>query len=197
MAAGTANEFSIKTFASKLVGGGALASLFQANITEAQGTLKAAIGDFSFLCKAANFPTSSIDVTEVSYMGRPFRVPGNRAAQDWTTTIYNDENFKIRNGFENWMELISSHVSNKRASKMEGINSYSGTLNVQQMHKTGGATKKDYVFTLSLGSYNQSPFFREIRTGDWADRKTVPGIPIPQSRYFRIFPAKFLKKISG
>ena len=31
-------------------------------------------------------------------------------------------------------------------------------------------------------------FFREIRTGDWADRKTVPGIPIPQSRYFRIFP---------
>ena len=31
-------------------------------------------------------------------------------------------------------------------------------------------------------------FFREIRTGDWADRKTVPGIMIPQSRYFRLFP---------
>ena len=145
MAAGTANEFSIKTFTSHLLGGGALASLFQANITEAQGALDTT--DFSFLCKAANFPTSSIDVTEVSYMGRPFRVPGNRAAQDWTTTIYNDENFKIRNGLENWMELISSHVSNVRASKMESINSYTGTLNVQQMHKTGGATKKDYVFT--------------------------------------------------
>ena len=95
MAAGTANEFSIKTFTSKLVGGGALASLFQANITEAQGALDTT--DFSFLCKAANFPTSSIDVTEVSYMGRPFRIPGNRAAQDWTTTIYNDEKSSIKN----------------------------------------------------------------------------------------------------
>jgi hypothetical protein len=143
----SANDFSIKTFTSKLVGGGALASLFQANITEAQGALQSVIGDFAFLCKAANFPTSSIDVTEISYMGRPFRVPGNRAAQDWTTTIYNDENFKLRNGFENWMELISSHVSNKRNTGMESINSYTGTLNVQQMQKTGGATAKDYVFT--------------------------------------------------
>tara|TARA_Y100001938_G_scaffold3980_2_gene4981 strand:+ start:39 stop:9392 length:9354 start_codon:yes stop_codon:yes gene_type:complete len=31
-------------------------------------------------------------------------------------------------------------------------------------------------------------FFREIRTGDWADRKTVPGVLIPQARYFRLFP---------
>ena len=140
-----ANAFSIDTFTAKLTDGGALASLFQANITESQG-----IGvpdDFAFLCKAANFPTSSIDVTEINYMGRPFRIPGNRAAQDWTTTIYNDENFSIRNSLENWMEQISSHVSNKRATGMSGINSYTGTLNVQQLQKTGGTAGKQYIFT--------------------------------------------------
>ena len=98
--------------ASKLGGGGALASLFQVEISEFKGNWAGdAAENFSFLCKASNFPTSSIDVTEINYMGRPFRIPGNRAAQDWTTSIYNDENFAIRNALENWITLQLDHAA--------------------------------------------------------------------------------------
>ena len=31
-------------------------------------------------------------------------------------------------------------------------------------------------------------FFKMIRTGDWADRNLKTGMPMPQSRYFRLFP---------
>ena len=90
-------DFSIDKFTSKLSQGGALASLFKAEMNRAKGQASGAVSEsFGFLCKASNFPTSSIDVTEINYMGRPIRIPGNRAAQDWTTTIYNDEDLKIR-----------------------------------------------------------------------------------------------------
>jgi len=143
-----ANAFSIDTFTSKLTAGGALASLFQAEISEFKGNWTGDAKDnFSFLCKASNFPTSSIDVTDINYMGRPFRIPGNRAAQDWTTTVYNDEGFEIRNALENWMEQISSHTSNKRQSGMSAINSYTGTMNIKQLKKEGGIAGKNYIFT--------------------------------------------------
>ena len=142
-----ATDFSIDKFTSKLSQGGALASLFKAEMNRAKGQASGAVSEsFGFLCKASNFPTSSIDVTEINYMGRPIRIPGNRAAQDWTTTVYNDEDFKIRSGLENWMEQISSHAFNKRQSGMIGINSYTGELTIEQLAKAGGEAGKEYKF---------------------------------------------------
>ena len=142
-----ATDFSIDKFTSKLSQGGALASLFKAEMNRAKGQASGAVSEsFGFLCKASNFPTSSIDVTEINYMGRPIRIPGNRAAQDWTTTIYNDEDFKIRSGLENWMELISSHAFNKRQASMVTINSYTGELTIEQLKKAGGSAGKKYTF---------------------------------------------------
>ena len=139
-------DFSIDKFTSNLKQGGALASLFRASMTRGKGQAQGAAEQFGFLCKASNFPTSSIDVTEINYMGRPIRIPGNRAAQHWTTTIYNDEDFKIRSGLENWMELISSHAFNKRQASMVTINSYTGELTIEQLKKAGGSAGKKYTF---------------------------------------------------
>ena len=121
--------FSIDTFTSNLKMGGALASLFEASVTGTQGAVfNADMNNFKFLCKATTLPGDTIDVATVTYMGRGINIPSNRAAVQWTTTIYNDEGMEIRNNVESWMEQLNSHKSNVRASAMTQIQSYTGTL---------------------------------------------------------------------
>ena len=137
--------FSIDTFTEKLANGGALGSLFQCNLVTAQGT-GSTINDFKFLCKGATLPGSAVEAATVTYMGRAIQLPGNRAAAQLTTSVYNDEYMEIRNHIENWMELLNSHRTNKRAVGMQQINSYTGTLTVEQLHKTGAGVTKGYEF---------------------------------------------------
>ena len=137
--------FSIDTFTEKLASGGALGSLFQCNLVTAKGT-GSSINDFKFLCKGATLPGSTVEAATVTYMGRAIQLPGNRAAAQLTTSVYNDENMEIRNHIENWMELLNSHRTNKRAAGMQQINSYTGSLTVEQLHKTGTGVTKGYEF---------------------------------------------------
>ena len=111
----------------------------------AQGT-GSDIGNFKFLCKGASLPGSAVEAATVTYMGRAIQLPGNRAAAQLTTSVYNDENMEIRNHIENWMELLNSHRTNKRAVGMQQINSYTGSLTVEQLHKTGSGVTKSYEF---------------------------------------------------
>ena len=137
--------FSIDTFTEKLASGGALGSLFQCNLVTAKGS-GSVINDFKFLCKGASLPGSAVEAATVTYMGRAIQLPGNRAAAQLTTSVYNDENMEIRNHIENWMELLNSHRTNKRAAGMQQINSYTGSLTVEQLHKTGSGVTKNYEF---------------------------------------------------
>ena len=137
--------FSIDTFTEKLASGGALGSLFQCNLVTAQGS-GSVINDFKFLCKGATLPASAVEAATVTYMGRAIQLPGNRAAAQLTTSVYNDEYMEIRNHIENWMELLNSHRTNKRAPGMSQINSYTGSLTVEQLHKTGAGVTKGYEF---------------------------------------------------
>ena len=137
--------FSIDTFTEKLASGGALGSLFQCNLVTAKGT-GSVINDFKFLCKGATLPGSAVEAATVTYMGRAIQLPGNRAAAQLTTSVYNDEYMEIRNHIENWMELLNSHRTNKRAVGMQQINSYTGSLTVEQLHKTGSGVTKNYEF---------------------------------------------------
>ena len=139
--------FSIDTFTAKLKQGGALASLFEAELTTTKGTEdEAAVADFKFLCKATTLPGDTIDVATVTYMGRGINIPSNRAAVQWTTTVYNDEGMGIRNNIESWMEKLNSHKSNVRDSGMSQIQSYTGTLKVKTFEKAGSVIPKSYEF---------------------------------------------------
>ena len=76
-------------------------------------------------------------------------VPGNRAVAQVTTSIYNDEDFAIRNYIESWMEKINSHQTNKRDTsflKMMGSSSYTAEMEVQQLKKDGSGKSKVYKF---------------------------------------------------
>ena len=137
--------FNIDTFTAKLAAGGALGSLFECELTKAKGA-GSTIGDFKFMCKEAILPASTIEPGTVTYMGRALQIPGNRAAQQLNTTVYNDESMKIRNHIENWMEMLNSHRSNSRHSGFESIGSYTGSLQVKQLSKADVGTVKTYEF---------------------------------------------------
>ena len=142
---GGVSAFSIDTFTEKLSKGGALGSLFQCNLVTAKGT-GSTLTDFRFLCKGATMPASTVDVATVTYMGRAINLPGNRAAAQLTTSVYNDEGMEIRNHIENWMEMLNSHRTNKREQNSVEINSYTGSLSVEQLRKAGTGVTKKYEF---------------------------------------------------
>ena len=107
---------SIADFKGKLVGGGARPNLFEVSMP----TLPAGItwdGDtFRYMCKAASMPASTIANIDVPFRGRIFKVAGDRTVDVWSITVINDEDFKLRNAFEEWMDLIAKLDNNLGAT---------------------------------------------------------------------------------
>lgn len=75
----------------------------------------------AFLCKSASLPASTLGVVEIPYRGRTIKYPGDRSFMEWTITIVNDTDFGIRNAFEQWSDLINSHVQNIGVSSLAQI----------------------------------------------------------------------------
>ena len=106
---------TLRDFKSKLAGGGARPNLFEASInsfptaiqdawdnsSEAEG------GAFKFLCKSTALPASNLGSIEIPFRGRTLKVAGDRTFDDWTVTIINDEDFKLRTAFERWSNVMS------------------------------------------------------------------------------------------
>lgn len=109
--------FNINTFKQAgLIFGGARPSLFEVQLTVpgAIGINSVSLQKFTFLCKAAELPESTISSIEVPYFGRKIKVAGERTFSDWTVTVMNDEDFAVRSMFEAWSNAINRHVANVR-----------------------------------------------------------------------------------
>ena len=106
--------FSISKFrGTALTKSGARANLFDVKLTgAAAGSFEVNTTEFSFACKAAAIPAMAVGTIDVPYFGRVVKVPGNKTFDNWTVTIINDEGFKIRNGFEQWMAAMGTHIGN-------------------------------------------------------------------------------------
>ena len=69
---------------------------------------------FSYLCKAAQLPGSTLGIIEVPFAaGRRFKAAGDRTFAPWSVTVYNDTNFKLRNAFERWQNGINNMSDNE------------------------------------------------------------------------------------
>ena len=164
-------SFKIDDFTSKLSNGGALSRLFECVVTGFKGTRDSSkMADFRYLCKGVTLPASAVEATPVTYMGRAMNIPGNRASQQVTTSVYNDEYMEIRNHIESWMGLISSHNANKRAIGFDSINSYTGAMAIRQLSKDGQTDTKEYEFVScwpsSTGDLTLSWDSNDIQTFD-------------------------------
>lgn len=135
--------FNVGEFRANLIGDGARPNLFQVTMNLPTYTSDAATTSqaLTFLAKSAQLPGSTVGTVPLFYFGRELKFAGNRNFADWTVQIINDENFKIRKGFETWMNAINSHTSNLRNGAAVSPTGYSADAKVDQYNKVGGIIK--------------------------------------------------------
>ena len=105
---------------------------------------------FSVLCRAASLPGQTLAEIPVAFRGRTIYLAGDRTFDDpWTTTFMVDEDFKLRNYIESWMNGINDLEWGTGESRLID---YQGTLQVHQLNRdsssaTGGEKLKSYTFS--------------------------------------------------
>jgi len=124
---------TITQFKSRLAGGGARPNLFEVNINDFKFAQDWDNETFQFLCKATAMPASSITPVEIPFRGRILKVAGDRTFDTWSVTVINDEDFKLRTAFEQWMNGISKLSD---ASGATTPNSYMGNASVNQLGRS-------------------------------------------------------------
>ena len=134
---------TISQFKSALVGGGARPNLFEVELTTFPTAAASADWDpnnFRFMCKAAQLPASTIANIDVPFRGRIFKVAGDRTVDTWTVTVINDENFAVRNAFEEWMEGIAKLDNNLGATDPSA---YMANATVYQLGRGSTSSSQD------------------------------------------------------
>lgn len=134
---------TISQFKSALVGGGARPNLFEVELTTFPDAAANADWDpnnFRFMCKAAQLPASTIANIDVPFRGRIFKVAGDRTVDTWTVTVINDENFAVRNAFEEWMEGIAKLDNNLGATDPSA---YMANATVYQLGRGSTSSSQD------------------------------------------------------
>ena len=152
--ASTKQNRTISDFKGSLIGGGARPNLFEVELTTLPGGIDWDSSHFSYMCKAATLPASNIANIDVPFRGRIFKVAGDRTIDPWTVTIINDEEFKLRNAFEEWADLIARLDNNMGVTNPED---YMSNAKVYQLGRgasassstnagTNNAVLKEYEF---------------------------------------------------
>lgn len=149
---------SLSQFKSQLAGGGARPNLFEVSIPSFPGALDSDAWTneyrktFTFLCKAAQLPASTVAPITVPFRGRQLKVAGDRTFADWTVTIINDEDFSLRTAFEKWADKISNLFD---ATGVTNPTSYMTNAFVKQLGrgKEAFSTKNDGNVTSVLRTY--------------------------------------------
>jgi hypothetical protein len=160
--------FDIGAFRSALTMDGARPNLFDVEMPFPTGiTLPSGVSEqMNFFCRAAQLPGSTVNQVPLNYFGRELKFAGNRIFTEWTVTIINDEDFKVRNAFEAWMNGLNSHRGNLRSTTFTSPTSYTTDATVKQYGKTGDIIK-DYKF-IGMFPMDISPI--EV---DWAANDTI------------------------
>ncbi|MBF9687132.1 hypothetical protein IAI39_11615, partial [Streptococcus pseudopneumoniae] len=68
----------------------------------ATGDLKA-----PFMIRATQLPEFTVGVINVRYFGREIKLAGGRKFGEWNVTVFNDEDYLVRNSLENWSNAIN------------------------------------------------------------------------------------------
>jgi hypothetical protein len=161
--------FSIQDFRAQMQYDGARPNLFECTMTFPTAVIansNAVQEKFTFFARSAQIPGSQVNAIPVNYFGREVKFAGNRIFTEWTVTIINDEDFKVRNALEVWMNGLNSHRFNLRNPNMVNSFDYQQDGYVKQYSKTGDVLKA-YKF-IGLFPTDLSPI--EV---DWASNDMI------------------------
>lgn len=156
---------SVTALRKKLTGGGARPSLFYSRVEFPPGLLTGtnkilglndtSQSDISFFMQSATIPESTVQMISQPFLGRQVKFPSiDREFAAFSTTIINDEDYKIRHFFESWIEIMApgQAIFDATSSFGSGTNgSVFGKLEVHQMQKNGGVS----TFTEASGSQEE------------------------------------------
>lgn len=123
-----ATNISVDRLKSALTDGGARANFFEVVIPFING-------DDNILIKAAALPASVVSPITVPFQGKQLQLAGDRTFEPWTVTIINDNNFRIRNAMEEWMNRIISHEQG--VAQDDSPQSYMEDATVHQLNRKG------------------------------------------------------------
>ena len=133
---------NINDFKAKLAGGGARANQFKVTMPfPGYSQVGGEIEELAFLCKTTQLPAMNVPSFSVPFRGRQIKIAGDRTYADWTISVLNDTNFKLRNAFERWSNGINN------ATDGEGLTNpadYQVDAFVDQLDRNG-ATLKSYT----------------------------------------------------
>jgi len=103
--------FDLNQFRNALLHGGARPSQFEMEITWPVNIPSGIIAgsNFRFLCRVSKIPEATIGKIDIPYFGRKLKFAGDREFGDLTVTVINDEDYKVRHAFEDWMRAITGH----------------------------------------------------------------------------------------
>lgn len=97
----------ISDFKSQFPNGGARPNHFRCYLTTPGNTL---INGIEFLAKATTLPASTVEDISVYYRGRAVHFAGERTFAPWSVQIINEDDFRVRNIFEQWHEDVQNYT---------------------------------------------------------------------------------------
>ena len=137
--------FDVNQFRTNLIGDGARPNLFEVQL-QFPGFVGAggqAGNQSRFFVKTAQIPGSTIGMVPLYYFGRETKLAGNRTFAGWSIQIINDENYLIRQAFEQWINGIndpSQNIRDPAASVIDG--GYGTDMFITHFSKTGDVIKQ-------------------------------------------------------
>ena len=158
--------FNVSTFKDKMTGDGARPNLFKVTLTGAASYFTSSGLEAEFFIRASSIPGATLGQVVVPYFGREVKFAGNRTFADWSVTVVNDENFKVRSALEQWMDNINKHEANVRNA--DNIKDYYGVATVEQLSKkTPDSPLRSYIFEKLF------PIDLSEITLDWGDNDSI------------------------
>lgn len=99
--------------------------------------------NFKFQCRASTLPPGSVEKIEVSYQNRKYNIAGDRTFDDWSVTVYNDENHEIRKAIMTWQ---SRGAGLGKGISGETPDQYKRSGTITQLDRNGNPTASDTVY---------------------------------------------------
>lgn len=134
----------ITAFMANLQHGGFRPNRYKVILTFPPGVVNATMAAIKtgFTCSAASIPQLTEGVAEVAYMGRILKLPGDRTWDDWTITVYVDNDFVQRDAFESWHENMLGLSSNVAAPGYASPGGAFASARVQALDRYDNVTRE-------------------------------------------------------
>ena len=141
-------EFSVTKFRAEL-GTGSRPNLFKVVVSPPR-TTGYDVASFEYLCRSGSLPSATLGTIEIPMNGgRRLKMGGDRTFSEWTSTVLNDENFKIRSVMEKWQndivktnfEITDTLGNRSAAIGLATTDGLYGTVQIYQLKEDGTSVK--------------------------------------------------------